>query len=98
MQEKDRRIELLRGRRKKSKQQPVSDMKVITNILSDHTELVLEPFFLNFRPASLHYQGIYFQRQMMMPCQFIPTSVKHQKWLVQFYVIACWPLVFLVVK
>ena len=45
MQEKDRRIELLRGRRKKSKQQPVSDMKLITNILSDHTELVLEPFF-----------------------------------------------------
>lgn len=57
MQEKDRRIELLRGRRKKSKQQPVSDMKLITNILSDHTELVLEPFFFLFQASLTSLSG-----------------------------------------
>ena len=64
-------------------------MKLITNNLSDYRSwhwAYWKLFIL--RPASLHYRQSSFQRLTMMPCLFILTLVKLQKWLVHFCVVA----------
>ena len=86
LQEKDRRIDLLRGRKRNSKRQPVSRAWSWSQTFSLITEVDTELTgnFLILRPASLHYQQSFFQQLMMMRCLFIPTLVKLPKWLVQF--------------